>query len=143
MKLNFLGRVGSICFSLYHLGSAIHGPCESDDDCGTMDTICHKGVCACRENFAVWFDSCIPCKYSKNQFLYMSFFLLNQDSISTRCLTNFVMIIVRYTVDGVIVCVPALLNKKTKLFRAKTVTSIFGKTRKTQQSPRKQFKHVN
>ncbi|XP_066138301.1 uncharacterized protein [Euwallacea fornicatus] len=42
------------------LGSALHGPCETDDDCGTIDTICYKGVCACRENFAVWYDSCVP-----------------------------------------------------------------------------------
>ncbi|ENN79324.1 uncharacterized protein LOC109535015 [Dendroctonus ponderosae] len=48
----------SICI-IGSAGSALHGPCETDDDCGTMDTVCKNGVCACQEQFAVWFDSCI------------------------------------------------------------------------------------
>ncbi|XP_050313434.1 uncharacterized protein LOC126748327 isoform X2 [Anthonomus grandis grandis] len=40
-------------------GSALHEHCETDDDCGTIDTVCEKNICVCRENFAVWFDSCL------------------------------------------------------------------------------------
>lgn len=50
--------VWSICI-IGTTGSALHGPCETNDDCGTIDTICHKGVCVCTENFAVWYDSCV------------------------------------------------------------------------------------
>ncbi|XP_030751854.1 uncharacterized protein LOC115879277 [Sitophilus oryzae] len=39
--------------------SAIHGPCETDEDCGTIDTECNNNVCTCKPNFAVWFDSCV------------------------------------------------------------------------------------
>lgn len=40
-------------------GSALHGACLSNDDCGTIDTYCKNETCVCRENFAVWYDSCI------------------------------------------------------------------------------------
>ncbi|CAH1971219.1 unnamed protein product [Acanthoscelides obtectus] len=47
-------------FFIYHTtGSALHGECFTSEDCGTIDTYCKNNTCACKENFAVWYDSCI------------------------------------------------------------------------------------
>lgn len=40
-------------------GSGLYGPCFNDTDCGTIDTYCKKGSCACREHFTEWTDTCI------------------------------------------------------------------------------------
>ncbi|XP_057662700.1 uncharacterized protein LOC130897805 [Diorhabda carinulata] len=40
-------------------GSPLHGACLSTEDCGTIDTYCRNQTCVCRENFSVWYDSCI------------------------------------------------------------------------------------
>ncbi|CAG9860998.1 unnamed protein product [Phyllotreta striolata] len=40
-------------------GSALHGSCLTNDDCGTIDTYCRNQTCVCRENFSVWYDSCV------------------------------------------------------------------------------------
>ncbi|KAL1500900.1 hypothetical protein ABEB36_006319 [Hypothenemus hampei] len=47
------------------MGSALHGPCDNDDACGTIDTECQNGVCVCRENFTVLYDSCVPMAESR------------------------------------------------------------------------------
>ncbi|XP_019880580.1 uncharacterized protein LOC109608574 [Aethina tumida] len=40
-------------------GSALHGSCLINEDCGTIDTYCKDGVCSCKPNFIVWYDSCL------------------------------------------------------------------------------------
>ncbi|XP_028133230.1 uncharacterized protein LOC114328558 [Diabrotica virgifera virgifera] len=40
-------------------GSPLHGGCTSSEDCGTIDTYCKNETCVCRDNFAVWYDSCV------------------------------------------------------------------------------------
>ncbi|CAH0559404.1 unnamed protein product, partial [Brassicogethes aeneus] len=46
-------------FIKYSSGSGLHGQCDFDEDCGTIDTHCHSGICSCKPNFIVLFDSCI------------------------------------------------------------------------------------
>ncbi|KAK9882142.1 hypothetical protein WA026_019661 [Henosepilachna vigintioctopunctata] len=41
------------------LGSALHGPCASHEECGTFDTHCRNGTCVCKDNFMTVFDSCV------------------------------------------------------------------------------------
>ncbi|XP_076268042.1 uncharacterized protein LOC143201072 [Rhynchophorus ferrugineus] len=59
MNLDKICLVIAVCFVANVAGSALHGACETDDDCGTIDTLCHNGICTCKEHFAVWFDSCV------------------------------------------------------------------------------------
>ncbi|XP_044252300.1 tenascin-like [Tribolium madens] len=40
-------------------GSALHGPCETNENCGTLDTFCQNGTCVCRDNFRVFDDHCV------------------------------------------------------------------------------------
>ncbi|KAG5892831.1 hypothetical protein JTB14_032425 [Gonioctena quinquepunctata] len=67
----YLEHILVFLFVLTHRisGSPLNGPCESNDDCGTIDTYCRNSTCVCEENFGVWYDSCVqlsapvvPCK---------------------------------------------------------------------------------
>jgi hypothetical protein len=40
-------------------GSALHGSCEKNEQCGTVDTYCRNGTCICKDGFAVNEDHCV------------------------------------------------------------------------------------
>ncbi|XP_060524543.1 uncharacterized protein LOC132700960 [Cylas formicarius] len=52
----FLFTFGISCV----IGSGLHERCDTDEDCGTIDTYCSNKICACKEHFAVFYDSCVP-----------------------------------------------------------------------------------
>ncbi|XP_063932741.1 tenascin-like [Zophobas morio] len=40
-------------------GSGLHGPCEGNEQCGTLDTYCKNGICVCKDDFVVFYDHCV------------------------------------------------------------------------------------
>lgn len=41
------------------VGVLLNGKCDVDTNCGTLDSFCKNGTCACIENFTTFEDSCV------------------------------------------------------------------------------------